>query len=159
VSENEKTPAGSPAEGGAAVPAGPQKHGGASVETDHRIEVFLGQLLRAGVVLAALVVIVGGVMYLRQAATGPVPDYKVFHSQPVEMRSAPLAIEASAEFDPLAIIQVGLLLLIATPVARVVFSIVGFSMERDWMYVGFTIVVLTLLIFSIAGDPQKLFNR
>jgi uncharacterized membrane protein len=44
-------------------------------------------------------------------------------------------------------------------VARVVFSIVGFSMERDWMYVGFTIVVLTLLIFSIAGDPQKLFNR
>jgi uncharacterized membrane protein len=140
------------------IPVAPRKPMGAN-ETDHRIEVFLGQLLRAGVALAALVVIVGGAMYLRHAATGSVPDYKVFHSQPVEMRSAPQALEASAEFDPLAIIQVGLLLLIATPVARVVFSIVGFSMERDWMYVFFTIVVLTLLIFSIAGDPQKLFNR
>ena len=49
------------------------------------------------------------------------------------------------------IIQLGLLFLIATPVARVVFSIWGFAEERDRMYVVFTVIVLAVLLFSLAG--------
>lgn len=128
-------------------------------ETDQKIEMFLGQLLRVGVVLAALVVIVGGAMYLRTAALGPVPDYKVFHGQPQELTSVRETVQGSADFDPLAIIQVGLLLLIATPVARVAFSIIGFAMERDGLYICVTIVVLVLLLASITGDMHLLFNR
>jgi len=42
----------------------------------------------------------------------------------------------------------GLLLLIATPIARVAFSIVGFALERDRMYVVFTLIVLAILLYS-----------
>jgi uncharacterized membrane protein len=50
------------------------------------------------------------------------------------------------------LIQLGLLLLIATPIARVVFSIVGFAIERDRMYVAFTLIVLAVLLYSLLGS-------
>jgi uncharacterized membrane protein len=50
------------------------------------------------------------------------------------------------------IIQLGLLLLIATPVARVAFSIFGFAAEGDRMYVAFTLIVLTVLLYSLFGS-------
>jgi uncharacterized membrane protein len=70
-----------------------------------------------------------------------------------------LIIQGSADFQPLAIIQFGLILLIATPVARVFFSIIGFAMERDWLYIGVTIIVLALLLHSLVGDVRILLNR
>ena len=50
-----------------------------------------------------------------------------------------------------AIIQFGLLLLIATPVARVIFSAVAFAWERDYLYVAFTLAVLAVLTYSLFG--------
>jgi uncharacterized membrane protein len=50
----------------------------------------------------------------------------------------------------------GLLLLIATPVARVAFSIFGFAAEKDWMYVVFTIIVLAILLYSLFGSSIML---
>jgi uncharacterized membrane protein len=50
------------------------------------------------------------------------------------------------------LIQLGLLFLIATPIARVAFSIAGFAVERDWMYVGFTVIVLVILLYSFLGS-------
>jgi uncharacterized membrane protein len=132
------------------------KPAAATGETDERIEMFLGTLLRVGVALAALVVFAGGVMYLRGAASGAVPDYKTFRGQPQELTSVRQTVQSSAEFDPLAIIQLGLLILIATPVARVVFSIAGFALERDWLYIGVTIIVLALLLYSLTSDTQLL---
>ena len=44
-----------------------------------------------------------------------------------------------------ALIQLGLLLLIATPVARVAFSVFAFERQRDWTYVGITLFVLAVL--------------
>jgi uncharacterized membrane protein len=49
------------------------------------------------------------------------------------------------------IIQLGLLFLIATPVARVVFSIFAFSVQRDRLYVVVTLTVLAILMFSLTG--------
>jgi uncharacterized membrane protein len=46
----------------------------------------------------------------------------------------------------------GLLLLIATPVARVAFSVIGFALEKDWMYVVITLIVLALLIYSLSSS-------
>jgi uncharacterized membrane protein len=131
---------------------------GATHETDQRIEMFLGQLLRLGVALAAIVVITGGILYFK-SAPATIPDYHEFHGQPKEFTSVRETIQGSAEFQPLAIIQLGLLLLIATPVARVFFSIIGFAMERDWLYIGVTIVVLLLLLHSLVGDIGALIHR
>jgi len=49
------------------------------------------------------------------------------------------------------LIQLGLLLLLATPVARVAFSVVAFLLQRDRLYVLVTLIVLGILLYSIAG--------
>jgi uncharacterized membrane protein len=50
------------------------------------------------------------------------------------------------------ILQLGLLLLIATPIARVVFSVFAFALEGDRMYVTFTLIVLSVLLYSLFGS-------
>jgi uncharacterized membrane protein len=50
-----------------------------------------------------------------------------------------------------ALIQLGLLVLIAVPIARVAVSILAFALQRDWLYVGVTVVVLIILLFSLLG--------
>jgi uncharacterized membrane protein len=56
------------------------------------------------------------------------------------------------QFSARAIIQFGLLLLIATPIARVIFSAVAFAFERDYLYVAFTLAVLAILTYSLLGS-------
>jgi uncharacterized membrane protein len=50
------------------------------------------------------------------------------------------------------IVQLGLLFLIATPVARVAFAAFGFAIERDWLYVGISSFVLLVLLYSLLGS-------
>jgi uncharacterized membrane protein len=57
-------------------------------------------------------------------------------------------LSGGAHGDPLAVIALGLLVLIATPVLRVAVSIVTFALERDWVYVAITTLVLCILIAS-----------
>lgn len=110
--------------------------------TDDRMDRIIGKLLRAGVVLAAAVVAIGGVWYLAGSGEA-LPDYRQFHP---EVRS----IRAVAALPlPQAIILIGLLILIATPVARVIFSLVAFAMERDRTYVAITLTVLVILLYSL----------
>jgi uncharacterized membrane protein len=124
---------------------------------DQRMEMFLGQMLRVGVLLAAVVVLFGAGLYLR-GATRTAPDasasYRVFHGQPAQLTSVSAIWQGARQLQPLAVIQFGLLLLIATPVARVVFSIVGFAIERDWLYIAVTLVVLALLIYSLTSGTH-----
>jgi uncharacterized membrane protein len=127
--------------------------GGAGVSArvdDKRVEMFLGRLLRWGVLLAALVVFVGGVWFVASSYEVP-QDYRVFRGEPVELRAVPQIVQKAVALYPLGLIQLGLLLLIATPVARVVFSVLGFALERDWMYVVITLLVLGLLIYTLTS--------
>ncbi len=121
--------------------------------TDKRIENILGNLLRAGVVFSAVIVFCGAVVYL--ARHGRVhADYRVFQGEPSELRSVPGIVRDAVDVSGRGIIQLGLLFLIATPVARVIFSIWGFAAEHDRMYVVFTVIVLAILIFSLVGSSQ-----
>jgi uncharacterized membrane protein len=117
---------------------------------DKSVEIFLGKLLRWGVLLAASVVFVGGVWYLAEYHDVR-QDYRTFHGEPAELRWAPMIVREAIAFRPLGLIQFGLLLLIATPVARVLFSVFGFALERDWMYVMVTLLVLALLIYTLTS--------
>jgi uncharacterized membrane protein len=123
----------------------------APVWNDHRIELILGNLLRSGVMLAASVVFAGACIYLIRHAHEPA-DYRVFHGEPWEFRSIRGVIKSVALGRGRGLIQLGLLLLIATPIARVAFSVVGFAMERDRMYVAFTLIVLAILLYSLLGS-------
>ncbi len=119
--------------------------------TDQRIEDIIGNLLRTGVLVSAFVVSLGGFVYLirhgRQSA-----DYRVFRGEPSELRSLSGIVHSALAFHGRGIIQLGLLLLIATPVARVAFAIWGFAEEHDRMYMTFTAIVLLILLYSLLGS-------
>jgi uncharacterized membrane protein len=123
--------------------------------TDERIELSLGNLLRYGVLLAATTVFLGGVIYLWRHAGEPV-DYRAFRGEPANLRSPIAIVRDSVDFRGRSLIQLGLLLLIGTPVARVVFSAVSFARQRDFLYVTFTLIVLAVLIYSLflAGETS-----
>jgi uncharacterized membrane protein len=118
--------------------------------TDHRLEVIISVLLRTGVLLAASVVLVGGICFLSKHGDEQ-PEYQVFHETAPMYSSISGVLHAAGPSNCQAVIQLGLLLLILTPIARVAFSLGGFALERDWTYVGLTFAVLAILIYSLAG--------
>ena len=118
--------------------------------TDEQMEQIVGNLLRIGVVIAALVVLAGGVLYLIRFG-GTLPNYAVFRGEPTDLRSVSGIIRDVLPLHSRGVIQLGLLLLIATPVARVAFSILAFALQRDRTYVVVTLIVLGVLIYSLTG--------
>jgi uncharacterized membrane protein len=119
--------------------------------TDEKVENIIGNLLGAGVLLSALVVCCGGLIFLAHHGESHA-DYRVFQGEPANLTGIPAILKYAAELHGSGIIQLGLLLLIATPVARVAFSIVGFAVGRDRLYVGFTVAVLIILLYSLFGS-------
>ena len=117
---------------------------------EEQVEHLISVLLRAGVVAAASVVFAGGVWYLARFGM-LIPDYRTFHSQPQDLRSVAGVWNGVFRLQPRSVIQFGLLLLIATPIARVAFSVIAFAVERDRLYLAFTIMVLIVLIWSVSG--------
>ncbi len=115
---------------------------------DQRMEIIMGRLLQAGVLLASAVVLVGGVLYLTANASHPA-NFRSFSSEPADLRHPVQMMPLLAHGNPAAIIQFGILLLIATPIARVVFAVLGFALERDRLYVAVSLIVLAILMFSI----------
>jgi uncharacterized membrane protein len=118
---------------------------------DKKMEIAIGKLLRVGVLVAAGAVLVGGVLYLNQTR-GPRPDYSRFHGVAAELSSPAGIVKHFSTGDSGAIIQLGLLLLIATPIARVIFAAFGFFLEKDWLYVVVSLIVLTVLMYSLLFD-------
>jgi uncharacterized membrane protein len=118
--------------------------------TDYRVEQIIGTLLRVGVLASALVVLLGGALYIAQEGRTQ-PNFHTFHGEPENLRSVPAVVQGAGKLQSRAIIQLGLLLLILTPIARVVFSAFAFALERDRMYVVITLIVLAVLLYSLLG--------
>ncbi len=109
------------------------------VRDDAVIDARIGVLLRSGMLSAGFVTCIGGVLLLFRDGNS---------------RSLPLILLAAFGGDPLAIIQMGMILLIATPIARVVFSVIAFALQKDWLYLFISGVVLAVLIYSLAGHVR-----
>jgi uncharacterized membrane protein len=118
--------------------------------TDDQVDQLLGNLLRIGVIVATIVAVIGGVLLLAQRGLAPASGH-VFSGEPPELRSVGGILRGVAALHPDAIVQLGLVLLIATPVARVAMSLVAFILQRDRVYVVVTLIVLAVLIFSLTG--------
>jgi uncharacterized membrane protein len=114
---------------------------------DQRLEKIVSGLLIAGVSLSALVVLMGGAGFLWQHGQER-PNYHVFHGVPEQYRNLRGVIRSAGPLDWRTVIQVGLLLLILTPIARVAFSLAGFALEKDWTYVALTALVVAILLYS-----------
>jgi uncharacterized membrane protein len=118
-----------------------------TTQTDEHMDELIGLLLRIGVILAACIVLIGGAVYL---ARHPYPsDYRVFRGEPERLRAVSGIFSEAMAFHARGLIQLGLLVLILTPIARVTFSVFAFLYQRDWKYVVFTLIVLGLLLTSL----------
>jgi uncharacterized membrane protein len=117
---------------------------------DQRMDQIMAVLLRSGVSLAAGLVFIGGIVYLSRHDL-PAINYRVFQGEPQELRTVSGILREAATFHGRGLIQLGLLVLIATPVARVLFSVLAFVYEKDWTYVAITMIVLALLCYSLFG--------
>jgi uncharacterized membrane protein len=117
---------------------------------EYRMDMVIGNLLRYGVVTAGIVVLLGGIYYLFRHG-GEYPEYRMFHSEPAQLRTFGGILGLLLSLKARAVIQFGLLLLIATPVARVAFSVFAFARQRDFTYIFVTLFVLAALIFSLIG--------
>jgi uncharacterized membrane protein len=115
---------------------------------DRRLESIIGNLLRAGVLLAAAIVTAGGLLYLLQHHADTV-NYRTFKAGGSDVRSVAGIVSSAAHLRSEGLIQLGLLLLIATPVARVALAVVGFALERDRLYMIVSLIVLAILAFSL----------
>jgi uncharacterized membrane protein len=116
--------------------------------SDHQVEQLIGRLLQIGVLLAAVVVLVGGVWLLLQHG-GTRADYSVFAGEPAMLRSLTGIVRGVAAHDSRALVQAGLVLLILTPVARVALTLVAFVIQRDRVYIVVTAIVLALLLYGL----------
>jgi uncharacterized membrane protein len=119
--------------------------------SDERVEQVIGNLLRFGVLLSAVVVLLGGVIYLYEEGGKPAPPahLTVQDDQPPARRRVLDIASDAGRFHSTGLIELGLLLLIATPIARVVFSIVAFSIHPQRLYVFITLLVLAILLYSL----------
>jgi uncharacterized membrane protein len=128
-----------------------------TAEQDQRLEVAIATLLRIGVIAAAVLVAIGGVLVLRHPEA-PVPNYHVFNAPGdrssaiatgTPMHSIGAVFRRLRHGSGASIIDLGLLVLIATPIARVVFAIIGFAREHDTLYTVISVIVLAILIVSL----------
>ena len=103
--------------------------------------------------MSALIVLGGGILYLHQYGFSQ-PDYRVFHGEPTDLCRIPGIVKDAASWRPLGIIQFGVLVLIATPIVRVTFTIVAFALQRDRVYMVVTLIVLAVLLYSLVGGVR-----
>lgn len=112
------------------------------------LEERIGRLLRVMLGAAVAVVALGAVLYLAQHGAKPV-SFSTFTPGPVDLRSPILIVKAAFTLDPAAVIQFGILILLVTPLARVILCVITFARSRDLVYVGLTSLVLAVLLFSL----------
>jgi len=118
--------------------------------TDHAVETFIGNLLRIGVIIAASTVFLGGVIYLIRHGFSET-HYRVFQRVPYDLCSVTGILKSAFSFHGRGFIQLGLLLLIATPISRVLFSVIAFARQRDTVYVIVSSIVFSVLLYSLLG--------
>jgi uncharacterized membrane protein len=135
------------AQGAAAMPedaAQPDRAAGGAPPRGLAQELVISAVLRGGVLLSAAIIALGTAAFFWQAFTGHVAGEAAF---PHTLGATLAGVRAG---NPAAIIVLGLLVLLATPLLRIIVSIVSFARERDWPYVAITLLVLAILLLSFA---------
>jgi uncharacterized membrane protein len=114
---------------------------------DADLELVIGQLLRYGVILSSVIVAAGGVVYLYRHGAEQ-PRFSQFKGEPDKMKSLSPMWQSILRGEGRPLIQLGLCVLIATPIARIALSIIGYLLEKDYLYLVLTLVVLTIILWN-----------
>jgi uncharacterized membrane protein len=128
-----------------------------NLKEPERMNSIIGNVLRFGVIISAAVVILGIVRLALLSGSVDTASYLVYNSGAVPHGTFPTSLSALlsglGSFDPTSLIELGVIILIATPVSRVAISVFLFAAEKDKLYIMVTAVVLVLLLFSMLVTP------
>ncbi|WP_083597930.1 MULTISPECIES: DUF1634 domain-containing protein [unclassified Flavobacterium] len=113
-------------------------------------QTIIGNLLRYGVWISLSVAFIGGIVYLMHHGND-IEDYSVFKENDLNIFEVIASvvngvISGSGEF----LIFFGIILLFLTPVFRVLLSLFSFLIEKDYLYVVITLIVILIIITSIS---------
>jgi uncharacterized membrane protein len=117
---------------------------------EKQLEYLLSNLLMYGVLIASSIVLFGGILYLIHHGSEPA-EYQIFIGTPSEFHSPIGVVNAVFAGSRRGIIQLGLLILIAIPILRVIISFCTFLLQRNFVYVVITSLVLASLTYSLVG--------
>ena len=117
--------------------------------SDKELDASVARMLMIGVSIAALVVFAGGLLLLRQPFT-IIPDYSHFHAVDPSLRSLKGITTSAFHLNPRGLVQFGLIILIATPIARVIYCVFGFARQHNKLYTGISTLVLLILLYSLS---------
>lgn len=116
---------------------------------DSDIQIVIGNLLRYGVWTALGVAALGGLIYLFNHEHDTI-HYSSFIEKDITIFAlTKQALSGVLKGNGDDIILLGILLLFLTPVLRIIFSLIAFMLERDYLYVGITLLVIGIICFSI----------
>ena len=119
-----------------------------TTNVSQKMEIWIGNILKVGVIVSAVLVLSGGILYLyRYGLTWS--GYATFKGEPERLKDIYGILKSALSFHSRGIIQLGLLCLIATPIMRVIFSLGIYSKQKDALYVVITSIVFCLLIYSL----------
>ncbi|WP_293882280.1 MULTISPECIES: DUF1634 domain-containing protein [unclassified Sphingobacterium] len=121
---------------------------------DKDISLLVGQILRTGVVIASSILVLGGILYLIVHGQETVPNYSDFVGEENANTTITGIITGALSRNVPQVIQLGVLLLICTPIVRVIGSLFGFVIEKDKLYIIITLIVLAVIIGSILSGVK-----
>lgn len=118
-----------------------------SVKSTSSLDRILSIVLRTGLTLSLFAVIFGGGLFLWSHAGMMIND-RIFHGEPLALKGIKEITAGTFHDQALAIVQLGILVLMFTPIIRVFSCLILFSKERDFLYMGLSLCVLIILLLS-----------
>lgn len=116
--------------------------------SETELECRMGRLLQAGVSVAALTMLAGGALYLAHQGDTKAAYGKLRPPDP-ELSTFGGILHGAFASHPAAIIQLAVIIMIATPVLRVAFAVFGFAVQKDRLYTGISLLVLALVTYGL----------
>ena len=119
-----------------------------NTNTKNDMNTLIGNTLRIGVFTACIIALIGGIWYGVSSSGSALPDYKVFSKGAESYTTFEGIFKSVFAMSATGWVQLGVVVLMLTPVMRVVLSLVDFSIQRDWLYVVITGIVLLIIVMN-----------
>jgi uncharacterized membrane protein len=115
--------------------------------TDVDLNRSVGNLLRLGVILSVITSLIGFVKLFTEGFKMP-RKYKLLDMGTSSEKVWGYFWETLCKGEGMAIIQLGILMLIFTPLMRIIFALIGYLKEKDYIYVVISSIVLAIMAIS-----------
>lgn len=115
-----------------------------------RLQIRIGKFMLIGVLFAASLVLIGGIMYLFHHGLEHV-HYGTYMNQAKNLSTYSGIISSAFHLQGEGIIQLGILSLVIVQVIRVGLTGILFAKLEDYRFVFITLFILAILIYSLVA--------